>query len=103
MENVVHLDDLGNNNQSSDVKSPFDAFLSKFDTRDQVKSKESNPATYNKISTKDQGVKFERDFSDFANNKDNAMKNRNIPMTKIEMKRPTNLTDGDINHRGLHR
>ena len=96
MENVVHLDDLGNNNQSSDVKSPFDAFLSKFDTRDQVKSKESNPATYNKISTKDQGVKFERDFSDFANNNDNAMKNRNIPMTKIEKKKPTNLTNGDL-------
>jgi len=96
VENVIHLNDLGNNNQSSGVKSPFDAFVSKFDTGDQVKPKESKPSSYNKRPIKDQGVKFERDFSDFANNNDNAMKNRNIPMTKIEKKAPTNLTNGDL-------
>jgi len=92
VEDVIHL---GNNNQSTDAKSPFDAFVSKFDAREQVKPKESKPAAYNKRSIKDQGVKFERDFSDFANNNDNAMKNRNIPQTKIEKKPPTTLTNVD--------
>jgi len=94
VEDVIHIKDAGNNNQS-DVKSPFDAFVSKFDVGEQVKTKESKPA-YNKRPTKDQGVKFERDFSDFANNNDNAMKNRNIPQTKIEKKKPTNVTAGDL-------
>jgi len=95
VEDVIHLNDVGNNNQSSDVKSPFDAFVSKFDAGEHAKPKESKP-TYNKRSTKDQGVKFERDFSDFSNNNDNAMKNRNIPMTKMEKKQPTNLTNDDL-------
>jgi len=93
VEDVIHLNDVGNNNQSSGVKSPFDAFVSKFDAGEHAKPKESK-TTYNKRPTKDQGVKFERDFSDFANNNDNAMKNRNIPVTKIE-KKPT-MTNGDL-------
>jgi len=93
VEDVVHLD-FGNNNQSTNVKSPFDAFVSKFDVGEQVKTKESKPSAY-KRPTKDQGVKFERDFSDFANNNDNAMKNRNIPQTKIE-KKPTSKTNDDL-------
>eukprot|EP00091_Calanus_sinicus_P024088 TRINITY_DN8454_c0_g1_i1.p1 TRINITY_DN8454_c0_g1~~TRINITY_DN8454_c0_g1_i1.p1 ORF type:complete len:355 (-),score=111.01 TRINITY_DN8454_c0_g1_i1:117-1181(-) len=95
VEDVVHLKDFGNNNQTTDAKSPFDAFVSKFDVGEHAKQKESKPAAYNKKPTKEQGVKFERDFSDFVNNNDNAMKNRNIPQTKIE-KKPTNKSNGDL-------
>jgi len=80
VEDVIHLNDIRNINHLSDVKSPFDAFVSKIDAGEHVKSKESK-TTYNKRPTKeDQGVRFERDFSDFANNNDNAMKK----MTKLE-------------------
>jgi len=94
VDDVIHLNDVGNNNKSSDVKSPFDAFVSKFDAGEHAKPKESKP-TYNKTSTKDQEFKFERDFSDFFNNNDNATTNRNISMTKME-KKPTNLTSNDL-------
>ena len=40
---LIHLNDFGNNNQSTGVKSPFDTFVSKFDAADQVETKESKP------------------------------------------------------------
>ena len=44
VEDVILLNDQGNNNEAVDNKSPFESFVSKFDVGEQVKPKEvSNP------------------------------------------------------------
>ena len=90
VEDVVLLNGQGNNNEAADNKSPFEAFVSKFDVGGEQVNPKGVTQSYSNNRSKEQVVKFERDVSDFVNknfvNKNDAMKNRNMPETKVEKK-----------------
>jgi len=79
VEEVIVSNDLGNNNNTVNGKvSPFEAFVSQFDA-----NKES-PTVFQSPDAKKNNEKFVRDLSDFANNNEAAVKNRNIAEMRLE-------------------
>jgi len=84
VEEVIVLNELGNNNNTVDGKvSPFEAFVSQFDA-----NKEPPAAVFQSPQAKKNDEKFARDLSDFANNNESAVKNRNTPEMRLEKRQP---------------
>jgi len=83
VEEVIVLNELGNNNNTVDGKvSPFEAFVSQFDTNKEP------PALLQSPQAKKKDAKFARDLSDFVNNNESVVKNRNTPEMRLEKRQP---------------
>jgi len=90
LEEVVVLDGQGNNNDnSSGKKTLFGNILSEFNECDEIQN------SYSK-SIEGDNVKYKRDFSDFVNNNEAGMKNRNTPELKSAKMVPKSSMKEDL-------
>jgi len=82
VEEVIVCDGQGgNNNEDIKKKSLYDDIVSEFNAN--IEQPKSSQSTY---STTTEHVEFVRDFSDFLNNNEGSMKNKNTPEKNIKKK-----------------
>jgi len=91
VEEVIVCDGQGNNNNEDIKKESLYDIVSEFNANpEQPKSSQS---TYR---TTTEHVKFVRDFSDFVNNNEGSMKNKNTPEKNIKKKQTKIQVNEDI-------
>jgi len=96
VEEVIVYNGQGNNNEDAKKNSLYEDIVSEFKAN--LEQPKSSQLTYSTTTT--EHVKFERDFSDFVNNNEDGMKNRNTPeknfkkkQSKIKVKEDMTIED----------
>jgi len=84
VDEVIVCGQGNNNNEDLTKKSLYDDIAPEFNAN--LENSKSSKPTYSAYSTNTEHVKFVRDFSDFVNNNEGSMKNKNTPEKNIKKK-----------------